>query len=430
VVALLVWRPGPAHGSPEDLFSFGPQSPAMGGTGAAFSRGADAAYTNPALLALVHRDVLSLGLQGAAFHLSASGQGLPGLLPTRPARGYVVGLAVPMPFGGVLKDRVAAGMALYTPSDTLVRGVIPYPDTPDYPLIGDRAQSLTTRVAAGVDIGHGVRLGAGVAVLAELVGTIDLARSNGVVSSRIDDQLIATYAPEIGAAWDLPFDTAADGRARWRVGASWRGRLEAHFGVTIDASTLSSLNLPKFNIAGTAQYDPDEAVLELAREDDGWLLAAGVTWAHWSAYPGLYEATIVCSDSCGALTPPKPALSDTLVPRIGMQREFLLPHGMALRARTGAFFSPSPVPSSLPSSQAYGPSAQSLVDVPTRFFDAARFVWTVGGGVDLGAIAPVSLDVWAQVHFLVPTTVSTAPAGSAQLSGTILASGLLLGVGF
>jgi long-chain fatty acid transport protein len=402
----------------------------MGGTGTAFSRGADATYTNPALLALVHHDVLYLGLQGAAFHLSASGQGLPGLLPTRPARGYVVGLAVPIPFGGVLKDRVAAGLALYTPSDTLVRGVIPYPEAPGYPLLGDRAQSLTTRIAAGADIGHGVRVGVGVAVLAELVGTIDLARANGVVFSRIDDQLVATYAPEIGAAWDLPIDAAPDGRARWRVGASWRGRLEARFGVTIDASTLSSLNLPKFNIAGTAQYDPDEAVLELAREGDGWLLAAGVTWAHWSAYPGLYEATVVCSDACGALTPPKPALSDTFVPRIGMEREFLLPRAMAVRARAGVFFAPSPVPSSLPSSQAYDRGAQSLVDVPTRFFDAARVVWTLGGGVDLGAIAPVTLDAWAQVHLLVPSTVDTAPAGSAKLTGTILASGFLLGVGF
>jgi hypothetical protein len=113
-----------------------------------------------------------------------------------------------------------------------------------------------------------------------------------------------------------------------------------------------------------------------------------------------------------------------------MEREFLLPNAMALRARTGFFFAPSPVASSLPASQAYSVAAQSLVDVPTRFFDAARVVWTLGAGVDLGTIAPVTLDAWAQVHLLVPTTVNTAPAGSATLTGTILASGFLLGVGF
>jgi long-chain fatty acid transport protein len=49
-VAALAW-PSVARASDEDLFGWGPRSPAMGGTGAASSHGADAAYTNPALLA-------------------------------------------------------------------------------------------------------------------------------------------------------------------------------------------------------------------------------------------------------------------------------------------------------------------------------------------------------------------------------------------
>ncbi len=165
------------------------------------------------------------------------------------------GVEVPIPFGGVLKDRIAAGMALYTPSDTLVRGLILYPETPEFPLLADRAQSLAARFGAGADIGHGLRVGAGLAVLAELVGTIRLASANGVVDSQVDDQLVATYAPTFGAAWDLPFDRAPDGSAPagvWgRPGAS---RLEARFAVTVDASQLSTLKLPPFNIAGVAQY--------------------------------------------------------------------------------------------------------------------------------------------------------------------------------
>ena len=36
------------------------------------------------------------------------------------------------------------------------------------------------------------------------------------------------------------------------------------------------------------------------------------------------------------------------------------------------------------SSQAYDQATQALVDVPTRFFDTTRYVFSLGGGVDLG----------------------------------------------
>src|SRR5262249_22370244 len=142
---------------------------------------------------------------------------------TRPAKGVVVGAEVPIPFAGVLRDRVALGMALYTPTDTLVRARILYPETPQFPLLADRAQSLATRIGAGADIGYGVRLGAGIAVLAELIGSIDLATGAGTVMSRVDDQLVATYAPSIGAAWEPPLEDAPGRTRPWRFGAAWRG---------------------------------------------------------------------------------------------------------------------------------------------------------------------------------------------------------------
>ena len=116
VAVALAWA-STADASPEDLFGWGPRSPAMGGTGAAASYGADATYTNPALLSLVHHNVLTLGYSGATFNLHADGGGLPGRVSVIPAKGFVVGAEVPIPFGGMLKDRVAVGMAFYTPTD-------------------------------------------------------------------------------------------------------------------------------------------------------------------------------------------------------------------------------------------------------------------------------------------------------------------------
>jgi long-chain fatty acid transport protein len=412
-----------AHASPEDLFGFGPRSPAMGETGAACSAGADAAYTNPALLARVRRDMLTVGFSGATFDLHADGAGLPGRVSVRPAKGVVFGAEVPIPFAGVLQDRVAVGLAFYTPTDVLVRGRILYPEAAEFPLLADRAQSLAVRMAVGVDLGHGLRVGAGFAALAELVGTIAVVGGAGTAGAHVDDQLVATYAPTLGVSYDLPFAL--------RAGLTYRAPLEARFAVQVDASKLSTLDIPVLNIAGVAQYDPAEIAVEVAREADGWVLAAGATYKRWSAYPGPFEATLACpaGEDCQALTPPRVQFSDTIVPRVGAERAIAAGRAV-VRLRAGFFVEPTPVPSVLPSSQAYDAASQRLIDVPTRLFDATRYVATLGAGVDLGELAPLTLDTWVQLHWLAPATVDTPPAPSASLSGTALAWGLLLGARF
>jgi long-chain fatty acid transport protein len=432
IVAAVLFATSLCSASPEDIFGFGPRSAAMGETGAASSRGWEAVYANPALLSRVRSNVLAVGLQGAAMDLRADGPGLPGRVSTPPAKGVLVGAEVPVPFGAALRDRVALGLAFYAPSDTLVRARILNPETPQFPLFADRAQSLALRMGAGADIGYGLHIGGGFAALAALVGSIGIASAGGNVSSRVEDQLVATYAPALGIVWDLPLDRAPDGARRWRVGASWRGALEARVGVTVDASKLSTLSLPPFNIAGVAQYDPEETSLEVARDDAGWVFAAGVTWKRWSAYPGPLEPTIVCpsGQECSSLTPPRIAFSDTLAPRVGAERTIALARGAALRVRAGFLVEPTPVPRSLPPSQAYDAVSQSLTALPTRFFDATRCVFALGAGVDLGELAPISLDVFAQWHALASARTETPPAAPASVSGSALAWGLTVAVRF
>jgi long-chain fatty acid transport protein len=433
----------PALASPEDLFGFGPRSPAMGGTGAACAAGSEATYTNPALLSRIHRNAVTLGVSGAVFDLHADGPQLPGKVSAAPAKGFTVGVEVPVPFGGVLRDRVATGFAFYTPSGALVRGKILYPETPQLPLLPDRAQSLAVRLGVGADLGLGLRAGIGMAALANLVGTIAIVSQGGQVTSRVDDQLIATYAPTVGLAWDLPFDRAPDGSPRWRVGATYRGSIGATFGVNVDASKLSTLNLPVFNIAGVAQYDPPEVAFEVAHERGGWTIAAGATWKHWGAYPGVFEPTVLCppEQDCAALTPPQIAFSDTIVPRVGVERVLPLPRKASVRLRAGAFYEPSPVPSSLAASPAYDLATQGLLNVPTRFFDTSRYAFSLGGGIDLGDAAPFSVDVWGQVHVLASRTQQTCTGdstpctpdigqGPASLSGSVVAFGTMLGIRF
>jgi long-chain fatty acid transport protein len=323
-------------------------------------------------------------------------------------------------------------MAVSPPSDTLVRARIAYPETPQFPLLADRSQSLAARVGGGADIGYGVRVGAGVAVLAELVGAIDIATGAGAVSSRVDDQLVATYAPTLGAAWDLPVETAPGGARPWRIGAVWRGALQARFDVAVDVSTLSSLSIPPLHIGGVAQYDPEELSAEITRDRGGWTVAAGVSWKRWSAYAGPFEPTVVCAagESCSALAPAPLRFADTVVPRVGVERTLELPRRAALRLRGGFFLEPTPVPSSLPSSQAYDARAQALADVSTRFFDATRAAFCAGWGADLGDYAPLGVDVFAQWHWLAPRDIKTPPAAPARLSGSVVAWGFATSMRF
>lgn len=427
-----------AHASPEDLFGYGARSTAMAATGTATSSDYEAAYSNPALLSRIARPRLVLGMLGANFDEEAHGDGLPGRIEDRSARGIDIGVDLPIPFGGALKDRVAGALAFYTPSDVIVRGRILFPEVPQFPLLSDRAQCVGIRMGVGIDLGHGFRVGGGFGALAEIVGSVVVATdSTGKVGSRIDDQLVATYAPILGASWERPHTFGDDGTLR--VGAVFRGALAARFSVSIDATKLTSLNIPVFNIAGLAQYDPLEAGLEVGWENKRWKLAIGATWKHWSDYPGPLEPTITCptdDPDCGAMDVTHVGFSDTVVPRIAAERTFPVTEHAALHVRAGYFFEPTPVPSHLPASQAYDVSSEMSVSVPTRYFDADRHVFTAGFGVSLKKPLPLDVDTFAQLHVLAPRTVTLdagEPDGSAStgnLSGTIFVTGIQLGVEF
>jgi hypothetical protein len=428
-----------ASASPEDIFGYGTRSPAMGGTGVACSDGFEAAYTNPALLSRIRELKLTLGLQGATFDLHAAGAGLPGEVPYDSMRGIVIGLDVPIPLGGVLKDRIGTALAIFTPTNVIVRGDIPYPEEPQFPLLPDRTQSVSIRAGIGIDVGWGIRVGAGFAALAELDGSaVVQTDATGRVSSNVQDQLIATYSPTFGLSFDVPLKD----HETTRIGLSYRGTLAANFDVTIDATKLSSLSIPVLTIAGLAQYDPEQWSFEIARTQGPFLFAAGATYKRWSQYPGILEATLPCPASdptCGSLVPPSIAYADTVVPRVGGEYTVRARRSLQLHVRAGAFYEPSPLPSKLASSQAFDPVSLGTIALPTRYFDADRLAITLGYGVALNnPLPPVTVDLFAQAHVLLPRTIesdASNPGGVSvdsvgRVSGTVLAAGLLAGVSF
>jgi len=403
-----------ASASPQEVIGFGFRSLGMGNTGAAIGQGVDTVYANPALLSTARDMELQLGTMGAHFDLSASGPGLAQPLVAYPSlQANTIGGVLPLPFGGALKDRVAIGVGFLTPFDVVVRGRILYPEKPQY-LIADRVQSVAVQAGLGIDIGYGIRIGGGFAALAALAGSVVVATDDaGRLGTTVQDTLVASYMPIVGASWEFADDN-------YRVGVTYRGELVGRFNVIIEAENLGQITIPPLNISGVAQYDPWQIAAEVARVKGDWRVAVGLTYKHWPAYAGPVEATVRCPPAvlddapCDPLLPPDPGLSPVVSPRAGVERMFEVGPTATIGVRGGYAFEPSPFPE------------QTGL---TSYFDNHRSVFSLGYGLSFTEPIGLSFDGFAQVQWLHARRHDKSRDDGALLDGVVNTSGAILAGG-
>ncbi len=409
-----------AEASPQDVLGYGARSQGMGATGVASARGYEAVYSNPALLSLQKEPELDIGLVGVIFHLQANDPiGTDGL-----AAG-VLGGALPIPLPGVLKDRFVLGFGFIAPFDIVVRSRILYIETPQF-LLPDRVESIAAQVGLGVDIGWGVRAGVGFEALAALSGTVLAAvDSTGKLGAVVQDTLVASYAPVAGVTVDVP-----DG---WRAGLAFHGPLVGKFDVRIDIKDLGTITVPPVFVSGVAQYDPLKLEAEFARTDGPVRGALALGWKHWSAYPGLAEATVRCPldvntfelPVCSAPLPEEPEWNDTVVARAGAEFVYPARSGLELLTRVGYFFESAPAPEQSREANVY---------------EEARSHVTFGFGLDASKpiVEGLKVDFFGQLGILhgrthekdAKTTPDNPGRPSVETSGFLLAGGTSLGVAF
>jgi long-chain fatty acid transport protein len=375
-----------AGASEPEMFGMGARSPAMAGTGVADAEGYDATYTNPAGLVGPTDRRLTLGYVHAGYDLNLDGAHH----PVDKTDGLILGADIPIPFGGILRDRVALGLGFYFPFGVINRANAPFPDQPRLALLDTRTQVVSVLVAAGIRVHDRVDIGVGVLALAALVGTISIADLGGRITTVAEEQLTTSLSPIIGArvrAW------------RWlTLGAVFRGESKSTYDIEI-TNTLGAalpLTLPTLRIAGVAQFDPMQAAIEGAFRPLPWLtIDAGVTWKHWSSF-GLptENATL------GAPPLPAPGFVDTAVPRVAAEATKRWSQ-FALQGRAGYFFEPT---------GARGPV----------LLDADQHVLTGGAGLTWhGRLTTLQLDGFVQWHHLQST---------ARVSGDFASFGFSLGV--
>ena len=391
VVAVVA--PRPAQSSAPDLFGYGARGLALAGTLTATASGHEAVYYNPAALAFERRYSFALGFQTAAFFLHGAGERTD--VPATPA--ITIGLGVPLPFRGVLSQRLALGLGFVIPQTAILVASIPRPGEPRFVRITPRAETVSVMAALAVRVLDSLAVGAGALALSELVGGVGVAPNDaGRIGSHVHDELVADYALFAGALW-APGD-------EWSFGLTYRAQSDADFRlpITADLGDEFPLPVPRLDVTGTAQFDPMEVALAVAWRPASWLLvAASGVFEQWSAFENPIEYTAV-----PAGYPPQPlaGFSDVVAARLGVEGRFDL-QAWRLLPRAGASLEPTPVPD----------------DAEARgYLDGTTLVFAGGLGVRRG---PVRLDAAAQWHQMLERSALGTDHG-----GGFLVLGLELGV--
>jgi long-chain fatty acid transport protein len=368
-----------ATGSEPEMFGMGGRSGAMAGTGVADAEGYDATYTNPAGVVGPTRRRLTLGYIHAGYRFRLDGAAR----PVEATDGLILGAALPIPFGGVLRDRIAVGLGCYFPFGLVNRARAPFPDVPRLALLDSRTQVMSVLVAVAARIHERITVGVGVLSLAALVGTIAIAPdASGRIVTTSEEQLLASYAAIVGLRVRV---------ASWaRVGIVYRGESKSTYDLEVSNHLGSSIpfELPTLRIAGTAQFDPTQLAAETALALRPWLtIDVGLTWKHWSSF-GLPTKNA----TPGAPPQPSPGFHDTVVPRVAAEATARWSR-WRVHGRAGYFFEWSP--------------ARGLV-----LLDGDRHVVTAGVGVEwLGRMTALQLDLFGQWHHLQANAHVTGDAG-------------------
>ena len=329
---LALAAPQDALGSPVDMFGFGARSGAMAGAVTSSAKGFSAVYHNPAALVLEEGPSFALGYQHALFFLDINGQKHEAL----GAPATIIGLSVPLPFGGWLEDRVAIGMGFVLPLTSVLIADIPRPDTPRFSVVENRAQTISLMAAVSVRIIDELTIGAGVIALSALSGAIDVApRLSGSVGADVRDELIADFSAITGVM-SQPVSWLS-------IGATFRDVSRADFVLPIEVDLGDSFNLPvpRLDVRGTAQYDPRQLSVGVSvMPTEPLTVSTDVVWKAWSAYENPIVYTAVPDRYP---LQPSAKFEDTYSVRVGAEYVFAL-DDWTLSPRAGLAYEPTPAP--------------------------------------------------------------------------------------
>ena len=344
---LLCLLPTVTRASIFDTYGFGSRGAAMGNALTAGALDYHAAYYNPAsLLARKHTHVgLGVTIIAPALRVERDLRG--GAAETLlPDVNVGVHVGVSTSIGGVFKDRLAFGFALFVPMVRLTRAQSTDAAVPQFYMFENLPDKLLILAGLAGEPVPWLRLGLGIQVLANLNGTADFSvdlLSHRVTRRRLSVDLAAGVAATAGIV-ALPMKGLS-------IGLSYRQAIDLHYELPLTA-LIEGVGTLGFKISGTSLYTPHQLSFGVAWRMP-WVpltLVADLTWAMWSRAPSPSPTTRVAldtSDLNGSTTPvfdtragPVPlAAQDIVIPRLGLEYQI-----GAFDIRAGYAWRPTPLP--------------------------------------------------------------------------------------
>ncbi len=389
------------------LYGYGPRATAMGGAMTAEANDYTAAFYNPA--ALVERKELNFG-----FHVQWSRMA-PTVTSTDRARevdcaactapdnvGTAVGLLFPL--AGKVKNHVAIGLGVYLPTAVLLRLNAVDPNTPYWYRYQGNNERLGLHLGVGIKLVEWLKVGLGVQVLADLVGSGANVRVD-VFSKQVETRDINAY---LGTRVAPVFGVHASPLKRLRLGVTYRMEMKLLYEIPASVD-LEGIGILRFNLKGVAHYHPHNVSFGAAYDvTDDLTVSVDGDWHHWSAAPSPYMGLDVdlsgpTLEALGLgsaldINSPvqRPGFVDTFGVRLGLEYRV----SPRFAARAGGFYRPTPVPrqdtagTNLMDSNAIG----AAVGLGFNFPDPLEIF-----------ASPVQIDLAAQGQFLLPREARKEP---------------------
>ena len=362
LLVLLLWSLATtASANPFDVWGFGSRGIALGSAGTAAADGVGAGYYNPAAITRSRALSVCLGILVADDFLKSTGsQGSESGADIAASIHYQLGIAAPVPMGGVMKERIFVALAASFPQDEIYDVDLPDSRELSFPFWEARNRRLVLSASVAGRITDWLSASIGLTLLPDVAGDVqvNLLDSNGRNAGRI--QVDYDLAPVAGLyVTPLPWLS---------LGVVYRGEHSTNINLPVAVEVLSGVPPVAATIVAPAYAQPHQVAVGVAtRAFDGLLIAADLSWSNYSRFR--YSSPSVTSfDTEGEVLQtgevPVVQMSDTFSPRLGVEWEAL--GWLALRGGYG--FVPSPVP----------PQTQS-----TNLLDAHRHVLSLGLGFDI-----------------------------------------------
>ena len=295
--ALWLTIASPAQASIFELFGAGPRGTATAGALTAAAEGGEAAFHNPAMLMaapLAGAWVAATATQSRLFvnlqrpvctgtYLTCQAQNPDGFstrAATLPRDTLAWSAGWHYPLGGVLRNRMALGMALALPNGHIIRISGSDPQSPNFPLYEGMPERLAFLFALAGAVTDKVWAGVGVQVLATLNAAIDL-RVNATNHTMDRANIAIGLQPQTGVVAGV---VCAPSRLL-RFGVSFRQHISLQYGIPSDVH-LGDSALLGIALSHQALYTPDIFNFGTAWQPSELLkLSADLTWARWSTAP-------------------------------------------------------------------------------------------------------------------------------------------------